>query len=448
MGAFLGQYGTVLGRSHYLVDGKTSRFLAPLYPVEATIDSADWALLQEYYLTAAPETAPLTPDPQPVRKMQQFTVRPIYAGAEESDAPYTTLIKFDAGRGQIVVGAAGQQGGRLRTFSGQGKLLSSERMGSAPSDIDLGNGRVLTMGSLIPNDLPRGQVLQPGKDSTLVLLDSLARPVEMLRIDLDRDGTEELIVAEFGNMAGGLNVYLPGPGGNWQFVRSLRQRSGAIRLKRVDLDGDGWEDLVALFGQGDEAVVAFLSRPGTTETKVVLRFPPSYGSSDLEIADLNGDGHPDLVCTNGDNFDYPPFPKTYHGIRIYENDGAGNFSEAFFFHFDGAYNVEAADFDGDGDIDLAALAYFVPDHLRPTHSFVYLEHTWSLLGNYAFRPAGFRKADHLHFLTMDQGDVDQDGDSDLLIGNFATYLPDGVVPQGSAVDTLPAFLILENQGGK
>jgi hypothetical protein len=442
MGAFLGKYASK-SRMHYLVNAKTVPYLKSLYPVEATIDSSDWALLQDYYLTMAPASPPITPEPAAIRKMRQFTVRSVSVAGKEADAPYTTLLEFDTFRKEIIVGAAGQSGGRLRIFDQQHSMISEREVDSAPSDVDPATGLLLTMGSLVPSDLPQGKIRYNAGDSTTLLLDTLARPVAMLRLDLDRDGVAELIVAEFGNMAGALNTYLPAANGKYRLQRTLSARSGAIRLRAVDLDRDGWTDLVALFGQGDESVVAYLSRPGGVERKVLLRFPPSYGSSDLEIVDMNDDGHPDLVCTNGDNFDYPPFPKTYHGVRIYENDGANNFTEKHFFHLDGAYNVEAADFDGDGDVDLAAVAYFVPEHLRPTHSFIYLQRSWSISG-YSFKAAGFQKPEGVHYLTMAQGDVDQDGDIDLLLGNFAAYLPNGIVSDVKRDGALPAYLFLEN----
>lgn len=444
MGAFLGKYGNK-NRMHYLVSAQTAPYLEPLYPKVPAIDSGDWAQLRDYYLTESPETVPEPPQPPAIRKLKQFAVHAVPAPLPVTDAPYTTLLEFDSVRQQIIVGSAGRNGGRLRTFDANHRLTGDRCIGSAPSDVNPLTGELLTMGSLVPSDLPRGMLTVARSDSSIVLLDTLARPVAMTRIDLDRDGTKELVVAEFGNMVGALNAYTPNADGTLRLQRTLRAKSGALRLRKTDLDRDGWPDLVVLSGQGDESVVVYYSRPGTVESEVLLRFPPSYGSSDLELTDVNDDGFVDLVCTNGDNFDYPPFPKTYHGLRIYENDGNNQFSAAHFFALNGAYNVEAADFDGDGDVDLAVLAYFVPERLRPTHSFVYLERTWGL-GTYNFKAYGFPKPAGVHYLTMTQGDVDRDGDIDLLLGNFAAYLPNGIVSDVDKTGALPAYLFLENGG--
>src|SRR5256885_11339685 len=67
------------------------------------------------------------------------------------------------------------------------------------------------------------------------------------------------------------------------------------------------------------------------------------------MRDFNGDGKPDILYVNGDNFDYSRVLKPYHGIRILENDGHNNFAERDFFPVYGAAQAVVADFDKDGD---------------------------------------------------------------------------------------------------
>lgn len=105
----------------------------------------------------------------------------------------------------------------------------------------------------------------------------------------------------------------------------------------------------------------------------LLQFPPVYGSSYFELADLTGNGHQDILYDNGDNGDFTPVPKFYHGIRIFENDGNNNFDEVYFYPMYGAQKAMAADFNNNGRLDIAAIAFF-PDYSEQIpESFVLLE---------------------------------------------------------------------------
>lgn len=167
----------------------------------------------------------------------------------------------------------------------------------------------------------------------------------------------------------------------------------------------------------------------------------------MQVTDVNGDGSPDIVLTNGDAGDYPAPVKPYHGVRIFLNDGAGKFAERYFFPMPGAFKAIARDFDGDGDVDVAAIAFY-PDYAsgHPL-SFVYLENT----GGLHFTAHTFPDADRGRWLTMDAGDVDGDGDVDLVLGSFAQLdaLGDerGVAARWRRPDA-PTLLVLENTGSR
>src|SRR5438309_480189 len=148
--------------------------------------------------------------------------------------------------------------------------------------------------------------------------------------------------------------------------------------------------------------------------KALIEQPPVWGYAYFELADFNGDGHLDILTANGDRGDFECPPKKYHGIRIYLNDGHWNFKEAFFYPLNGAYKCIAADFDGDGDLDIAAISFFPDYEKSPRESFVYLENK----GGMNFKPSTFSQCVAGRWDVMDVADLDGDGDLDIVLGSY------------------------------
>jgi hypothetical protein len=286
------------------------------------------------------------------------------------------------------------------------------------------------IGHVFPSDLPDGRVvalpydLRPG--STVPVLDNLQRPTDLVIADLNGDGRKDLLVCCFGNYLGRLSWFEQMPDGHYD-EHVLLERSGAIEARVLDVDGDGRLDLVVLMAQGDESLLLFTNQgDGQFRVRCLLRFHPLFGSTHFELADMNGDGFPDIVLTNGDNGEYPSPFKRYHGIRIFSNDGGWNFSESWFFPLNGAFKVVVGDFDGDGDPDLAAISFF-PNYIQsPEEGFVYLRND----GKRGFSAQSCPEAGWGRWLTLDSGDIDGDGAPDLVLGSFVQG-PAGVpIPAG------------------
>ena len=321
----------------------------------------------------------------------------------------------------------------------QGGIVDAQWMGDS--------GIVCNIGNINPNDQLLGAVNRVFYDrngklelDTVPVLASLARPVQATEADLNGDGRKDLLVCEFGNQKGELAWWENSGNGNYT-RHVLRPQPGAIKAYIRDANGDGLPDIWVLFAQGDEGIFLYLNKGGGRfEEQRLLSFPPVYGSSYFELADFNNDGHPDIVYTCGDNADYSVVPKPYHGVYIYMNDGANRFTQSYFYPINGCYKAMARDFDGDGDLDIATIAYFADFGKHPEEGFVYLENE----GGMRFKPFTLPQAEAGRWLVMDAGDLDGDGRTDLLLGNFS--LGPALSKGKRDWKKGPVFLFLKNSG--
>lgn len=136
-----------------------------------------------------------------------------------------------------------------------------------------------------------------------------------------------------------------------------------------------------------------------------------YWTNKVEIADLNGDGRPDLLFANGGDYSTPGTPEPN---QVFLHTGAGfRFAEATAAVFgatpDLARVIKARDVNGDGLVDV-----FVGTTYQ-MHSRLYLG-----TGKGAFREV---TATHLPQLPLsvgdaEFGDVDHDGDLDVVLADW------------------------------
>lgn len=300
----------------------------------------------------------------------------------------------------------------------------------------------LYMGVLHPSDVQLGglKVIKVNQKRVAMTIDTLQRPVHATYWNIAGDPSREVIISEFGNNTGELAWFEENGTGFTKHV--LKSAPGAVKTEIYDFNKDSLPDILALFAQGDEGMFIFYNQgSGKFIEKRVLRFLPTHGSNYFELADFNNDGFPDILASNGDNGDYPPILKPYHGIRIFINNGQNEFSEKLFLPVNGVGKVMARDFDSDGDLDLASISYFPDYQNTPEESFIY----WKNNGALEFRPFSIAEATSGRWLTMDAGDLDADGDLDIVLGN--AKFPLGAVPPAMMKkwnDYSPSILILRN----
>ena len=334
------------------------------------------------------------------------------------------------------------------TVRAHGSLASSFNASNIVTCIRSSNGRqyIVGIGDFFPSDDHLGEVLavedaSPSRGTRV--LQELPRVTHLEPADLNGDGKTDFALSIFGNLLGRFS-WFQADENSWK-EDVLFDRPGTLKSIAHDFNADGRVDLAFLVAQSTEALIICTNLgAGKFAAGEIFRKPPSYGHTDFELADMNNDGHPDLVVANGDNADFQTQPRPYQGIRIYLADGAA-FREAYFFPFCGVYRVLARDFDGDGDNDLASVSFF-PDYAgRHPEAFVYLENN----GNLQFKPSTFEDANRGRWLAMDADDLDGDGDKDIVLGAMAE-MPDNVpaAMKDRWMRESPSVLVLKNQSIK
>ncbi|MBC8156222.1 MAG: VCBS repeat-containing protein [Bacteroidetes bacterium] len=141
-------------------------------------------------------------------------------------------------------------------------------------------------------------------------------------------------------------------------------------LVKGDVNGDGLDDVYAGGGNG-QAANLFLGRPGGAfQLKPVATFASDAKSDDADavFVDVNGDGFPDLYVVSGGYANYLPDDPLLQD-RLYLNDGTGNFTkspDALPVMHTSKSCVRVADVNGDGKPDLFVGGRVIPGRYPET----------------------------------------------------------------------------------
>ncbi len=403
-----------------------------IYPDSSKITRNDWLKVLGYYSTYAPDSLPVSSDKN--RSLTQFEIVPLGSLIKY---PIVTMLSVDSLKHEVKIGL---ESGVIFTLDQSFHLIDTINIKSTPLGISTDENRnqyILSVGRMYPSEQSFGSIFQLGSHHSLTkIIEGLHRPV-FLSFD-QMAGFNNLIISEFGYETGGLTRFQYN-NKSWQKAENLDSQPGSVKTLIADLDNDHVNEIIALMAQGQERVVLYKpDSSGHLTSKTLLRFPPVYGLCDMDIADMNGDGKPDIILSNGDNADYSKIIKPYHGIRIYLNKGDLIFEESNFIPYPGVLHSEIADFDGDGDMDIAATSFFPGDESHPYKSFKYFQNN-----DGKYEPYSFSNANYGKWMTIASGDFDGDGDLDILLGSFLLnqYLVEGNVADWSKY----ALVLLKNK---
>jgi len=168
--------------------------------------------------------------------------------------------------------------------------------------------------------------------------------------DLDGDDDLDMVVA---NRDGRNRILINDGSGNFADESILRlpaDMDPSFDLEVADLNGDGTPDLL-IANQGTQNRLLANNGLGVFNDETVLRLPVSSATSlDALISDIDADGDPDLILAEGGE-----------GLRLLINNGSGVFNDdsgarlPALTDYVVKVNVADADYDGDDDLLLANL---------------------------------------------------------------------------------------------
>jgi hypothetical protein len=169
-------------------------------------------------------------------------------------------------------------------------------------------------------------------------------PVSVAVADLDSDSVPDIVTAN--RHSGDLSVLLGNGDGSFQVAASFAAGYTPISVAVADFDGDSIPDLVTA-NEWRSGVIALLGN-GDGSFPAAMAFAAGDNPGQVAVADLDGDSVPDLVTANP----YVFSPDSGY-VSVLLGNGDGSFQTAAFFAAgDHPNSVAVADLDGDGVPDV------------------------------------------------------------------------------------------------
>jgi hypothetical protein len=408
---------------------------------------SQYQAIVSYYKKLAPVSLPVATPPVPL--INDWAGFKLKAPAPVANYVYSTMAAIDPYSHKIYTSDYKQYNiteWDMNLKPVASKVIASSAVNGFFGKNEKGDNSVLLscIGRIDPSDFRNGKVLNLNGDlksnmANPTIASELDRPVQTIEGDFNKDGLNDLVIVEQGHLKGGIMLLTQKT--DRSYTSSLISvQPGAVQAVTGDFNGDGYADLMVLFGSGDEGLWLYLNdHKGGFTARNLLRFPPVYGSTSFQLTDMDHDGKPDLIYTCGYNFHDSRILKPYHGLYIFKNMGNWNFKQQYFYPINGCTKAIVADFDGDGDLDIATSAFFADMQNNPAESFIYFEQG----GPFSFKPHAIPISKYGRWMSMDVGDYNNDGKPDIVLANYSTgfLFQPGLKPFW--LKNIP-FVVLEN----
>lgn len=229
--------------------------------------------------------------------------------------------------------------------------------------------------------------------------------------DVDGDGDLDLLT---GNVTGNTVSLLRNAGnGTFGAATSITVGTGPTDLALADVDGDGDLDLLASNYTDNTVSVRVNNGTGTFSGTQNVAMPANTGPDQLALGDVDGDGDLDLLVGTSLNLTYAVTLRLNGGDATGSNTGIFSGGQSITVSGE-AHGVALADVDGDGDLDVLAASStvgFVMVRLNGGDA------TGSNTG--VFSGSGFVGVGDTP-ASIATGDIDGDGDLDLLTANYGS----------------------------
>jgi len=171
------------------------------------------------------------------------------------------------------------------------RLATADVNGDGQPDLLTANYNTSSVGVLLGNG---NGIFQP---AATYPTGSGGQPLSLAVADVNNDGKPDLLTTFFNGLAG---ILLGNGDGTFQapVTYSTGSSSRCYDVAVADVDGDGKPDL--LTANGNDGAAGVLLGNGNGTFRAAITYPTGSGSrpTSLAVADVNGDGRPDLLTTD------------------------------------------------------------------------------------------------------------------------------------------------------